>query len=78
MKIGEDNDHMEVDELIDHIRRRAEQVSGQQTTKEDIRQAAIEHLIQRKAQEMHNYFNSMPLEHLLHIIASDVEDTPPN
>lgn len=78
MTFDEDEHPRDIPELIEHIRKRAEQVSGQETTQEDIRQCAIDHLVQRKAQEIHNYFNSMPLEQLLHIIASDVEDTVPH
>lgn len=56
-------------EMIEHIRRRAEQVSGQETTIDDVKNTAIEVLSQRKADEMRTYLSQFPLEHLLHLLA---------
>ena len=61
-------------EMLELIRRKAERVSGKPTSAEDVRQMCIENLAQRRDDEVRNYLNALPLEHILHLIAANTGD----
>lgn len=58
-------------EMLEHIRQKAERVSGKATTLEDVRQMCIENVVQRQANEIRDYLDKLSLEHIFHLIAVD-------